>query len=51
MDILAIRGPLPKNCYGIMGNLAIPCPLVKPLLRLVQIMPMYEYIGYKKTFT
>ena len=37
MDILAIRGPLPKNGYGLMGNLAIPGPLVKPLPRPVQI--------------
>ena len=37
MDILAIPGPLEKNNYGIMGNLAIPGPLVKPLPRPVQI--------------
>ena len=37
MDILAIRGPLQNNGYGIMGNLAIPGPLVKLLPRPVQI--------------
>ena len=36
MDILAIRGPLQKNGYGIMGNFAIPGQLVKPLQRPVQ---------------
>ena len=37
MDILAIRGPLQKNGYEIMGNFAIPGPIVKPLPRPVQI--------------
>ena len=36
MDILAIRGLLQKNGYGIMGNFAIPGQLVKPLPRPVQ---------------
>ena len=29
MDNLAILGPLEKDGYGILGNLAIPGPLVK----------------------
>ena len=37
MDILAIPGPLEKDDHGIMGNLAIPGPLVKPLSHPVQI--------------
>ena len=36
MDILAIRGPLQKNCYGIMGNFAKQGLLVKALPRPVQ---------------
>ena len=36
MDNLAILGPLEKDGYGILGNLAIPGPHVKPIPHLFQ---------------